>query len=166
MAGMILSPYGTCCQDQEEASMPQVEVDGLTISHEVQGEGEPLLLIPYTSADHACYAFQLPAYTEHFRCIAVDLPGTGESDKPDGPYSTAGYADQLAAFLGDIGIERPRRWWTSYAAARPSRWTRSWPRPMRSSPTTRARPWARSTYRPSSRSAPATWCAPRGSPSR
>ena len=85
--------------------MPQVEVDGLTISHEVQGEGEPLLLIPYTSADHACYAFQLPSYTEHFSCIAVDLPGSGESDKPAGPYSTEGYADQVAAFLAAIGVE-------------------------------------------------------------
>jgi pimeloyl-ACP methyl ester carboxylesterase len=86
--------------------MPQVEVDGLGINYDVQGEGEPLLLIPYLSADHACYAFQLPAYTEHFSCIAIDLPGTGESDKPDGPYSTEGYADQVAAFLGAIGIEQ------------------------------------------------------------
>jgi pimeloyl-ACP methyl ester carboxylesterase len=86
--------------------MPRVEVDGLTINYDVQGEGEPLLLIPYTSADHACYAFQLPAYTEHFSCIAIDLPGSGESDKPAGPYSTDGYADQLAGFLGAIGIER------------------------------------------------------------
>jgi len=86
--------------------LPRVEVDGLTINYDVQGEGEPLLLIPYTSADHACYAFQLPAYTEHFSCIAIDLPGSGESDKPAGPYSTDGYADQVAAFLGAIGIER------------------------------------------------------------
>ena len=86
--------------------MPQVEVDGLTINYEVQGEGEPLLLIPYLSADNACYAFQLPAYTEHFSCIAIDLPGAGESDKPRGPYSTDGYADQVAAFLGAIGVER------------------------------------------------------------
>jgi len=86
--------------------MPQVDVDGLTINYDVQGEGEPLLLIPYTSADHACYAFQLPAYTEHFTCIAIDLPGSGESDKPAGPYSTDGYADQVAAFLGAIGIEQ------------------------------------------------------------
>jgi 3-oxoadipate enol-lactonase len=57
--------------------MPQVEVDGFTINYEVQGEGEPLLLIPYTSADHACYAFQLPSYTEHFSCIALDLLGSG-----------------------------------------------------------------------------------------
>ena len=86
--------------------MPQVDVDGLTINYDVQGEGEPLLLIPYTSADHACYAFQLPAYTEHFSCIALDLPGSGESDKPPGPYSTDGYADQVAGFLGAIGIDR------------------------------------------------------------
>jgi pimeloyl-ACP methyl ester carboxylesterase len=86
--------------------MPQVEVNGLTINYEMQGEGEPLLLIPYTSADHACYAFQLPAYTQHFNCIAIDLPGSGESDKPAGPYSTDGYADQVATFLDAIGVER------------------------------------------------------------
>ena len=86
--------------------MPQVKVDGLTINYDVQGEGEPLLLIPYTSADHACYAFQLPAYTEHFSCIALDLPGSGASDTPAGPYSIEGYADQVAAFLGAIGIEQ------------------------------------------------------------
>ena len=86
--------------------MPRVEVDGLTLNYDVQGEGEPLLLIHYTAADHACWAFQLPAYTEHFSCIAVDLPGSGESDKPAGAYSTEGYADQVAAFLGAMGIER------------------------------------------------------------
>jgi pimeloyl-ACP methyl ester carboxylesterase len=85
--------------------MPLAEVDGLSINYDVQGEGDPLLLIPYLSADHACYAFQLPAYTEHFSCIAVDLPGTGESDKPPGPYSTETYAEQVAGFLGAIGIE-------------------------------------------------------------
>ena len=86
--------------------MTKVDVEGLEINYEVQGEGEPLLLIPYLSADHACYAFQLPAYTEHFSCIALDLPGTGESDKPPGPYSTDTYADQVAAFMGAIGVER------------------------------------------------------------
>jgi pimeloyl-ACP methyl ester carboxylesterase len=85
--------------------MPQVNVDGLTINYEVQGEGEPLLLIPYLAADNACYAFQLPDYTKHFSCISVDLPGSGDSDKPAGPYSTTTYADQVAAFLGAIGIE-------------------------------------------------------------
>src|SRR6476469_7589396 len=86
--------------------MPQAEVHGLTINYDVQGEGEPLLLIPYLSADHASYAFQLPAYTEYFSCVAIDLPGSGESDTSAGPYSSDGYADQVAAFLGALGIER------------------------------------------------------------
>jgi 3-oxoadipate enol-lactonase len=86
--------------------MPRVVVDDLTIYYDVQGEGEPLLLIPYLGVDHACYAFQLPAYTEHFRCIAVDLPGSGESDKPRGPYSSETYASQMSGFLTEIGVER------------------------------------------------------------
>lgn len=86
--------------------MPQADVDGLTINYDVQGEGDPLLLIPYLAADHACYAFQFPVYTGRFTCISVDLIGSGESDKPDGPYSTREYADQLSAFLGVIGVER------------------------------------------------------------
>ena len=86
--------------------MPRVDVDGLSINYDVRGDGDPLLLIPYTSADHASYAFQLPAYAEHFSCVAIDLPGSGESDKPPGPYSMEAYADQAAAFLGAIGVER------------------------------------------------------------
>ena len=97
--------------------MPQVDVDGLTFNYDVQGEGEPLLLIPYLSADHACWAFQLPAYTEHFSCIAIDLPGSGESDKPPGPYSTDGHADQVAAFLDAIGIDNAHVAGMSFGAA-------------------------------------------------
>jgi 3-oxoadipate enol-lactonase len=86
--------------------MPQADVDGLAINYEVEGQGDPLVLVPYLGADHACYAFQLPAYTEQFSCISVDLPGSGESDTPPGPHSTETYADQLAGFMGAIGIER------------------------------------------------------------
>jgi hypothetical protein len=63
---MMGSPLEKATRQPGGPTMPQVEVDRLTINYEVQGEGEPLLLIPYTSADHACYAFQLPAYTERF----------------------------------------------------------------------------------------------------
>ncbi len=85
--------------------MPQVDAAGLNVNYEVTGEGDPLLLIPYLSADNACYAFQLPAYSQQFQCISVDLPGSGESDKPPGPYTTHGYADQVAAFMAAAGLE-------------------------------------------------------------
>jgi pimeloyl-ACP methyl ester carboxylesterase len=85
--------------------MPQGGGVGGTIGYEEQGEGEPLLLIPCLAADRTCWAFQVPAYAEHFRCIVVDLPGAGDSPTPSGTPSTARFADELALLLDDLGLE-------------------------------------------------------------
>src|SRR6266853_412527 len=53
--------------------MPTVQANGIDIYYEVQGEGEPLVLIPYLAADQACYAFQVAEYAKHFTCFTVDL---------------------------------------------------------------------------------------------
>lgn len=82
--------------------MPRVAVEGVRINYEVAGAGEPLLLIPALAADSHCFALQLDEYARRFTCICVDLPGVGASDTPPGPYSTVGYADQMAAFLDAI----------------------------------------------------------------
>ena len=68
--------------------------------------GEPLILIPYLAADHACYAFQVAEYAKHFTCISLDLRGTGETDKPEGVYSTELLADDVAAFMQVTGIQK------------------------------------------------------------
>jgi len=86
--------------------MPKVQANGITLNYEQQGSGEPLLLIPYLSADNACYAFQVAEYAKHFTCICVDLRGTGESDKPAGAVTTELYADDVAALMQALGIER------------------------------------------------------------
>ena len=67
--------------------MPKVKAKNLAMNYEQQGTGEPLILIPYLAADHACYAFQVAEYAKHFTCISLDLRGTGETDKPEGAYS-------------------------------------------------------------------------------
>ena len=86
--------------------MPKVTANKITMHYEEQGTGEPLILIPYLAADHACYAFQIPEYAKHFTSIAVDLRGTGESDKPSGAYTTELLADDVAAFMQARGIAR------------------------------------------------------------
>jgi 3-oxoadipate enol-lactonase len=63
-----------------------------------------LILIPYLAADNACYAFQVSEYAKQFTCISVDLRGAGESDKPDGVYTTEQFADDVAAFMQAIGV--------------------------------------------------------------
>src|SRR4029077_11355969 len=86
--------------------MPTVAVNNITMNYEQQGSGEPLILIPFLTADHACYAFQVAEYAKHFTCISLDLRGTGESDKPEGAYSTEVLADDVAAFMQALGIPR------------------------------------------------------------
>lgn len=86
--------------------MPKVNANGITLNYDQQGSGEPLILIPYLSADNTCYAFQIAEYAKHFTCFSIDLRGSGESDKPDGEYSTELYADDVAAFMDAVGIAR------------------------------------------------------------
>jgi pimeloyl-ACP methyl ester carboxylesterase len=86
--------------------MPQVRVNDITMHYEQEGSGEPLLLIPYLAAENACYAFQVAEYAKHFTCISVDPRGTGETDKPAGPYSMEQFADDMAGLLQALGIER------------------------------------------------------------
>ena len=86
--------------------MPSVHANGIDIYYETQGSGEPLVLIPYLAADQACYAFQVGEYAKHFTCISVDLRGAGQSDKPKGKYTTELFADDVAAFMQAIALER------------------------------------------------------------
>ncbi|HTW26605.1 MAG TPA: alpha/beta hydrolase [Acetobacteraceae bacterium] len=86
--------------------MPTVTANGISMHYEQQGTGEPLILIPYLAADNACYAFQVADYAKHFTCISIDPRGAGESDKPEGTYSTELFADDVAAFMQAIGVAR------------------------------------------------------------
>ncbi len=86
--------------------MPKVKANGITMNYEQQGAGEPLVLIPFLAADNACYAFQVADYAKHFTCISVDPRGAGETDKPAGAYSMELFADDVAAFMRAIGVQR------------------------------------------------------------
>jgi pimeloyl-ACP methyl ester carboxylesterase len=97
--------------------MPKVKANNITMDYDQQGTGEPLILIPYLSADHACYAFQVAEYAKHFTCISLDIRGKGESDKPEGVYSTELYADDTAAFMQAAGIQKAHIFGLSLGAA-------------------------------------------------
>ena len=86
--------------------MPKVTANNITMNYDQQGTGEPLILIPYLAADNACYAFQVAEYAKHFTCISLDLRGTGESEKPQGAYTTEVLSDDVAAFMDATGITK------------------------------------------------------------
>jgi pimeloyl-ACP methyl ester carboxylesterase len=86
--------------------MPKIKVNDITMNYDQQGSGEPLILIPYLAADHACYAFQVAEYAKHFTCISVDPRGAGETDKPEDSYSMELFADDVSAFMQATGVDR------------------------------------------------------------
>src|ERR1700744_5099414 len=97
--------------------MPAVQANGIDIYYEVQGEGEPMVLIPYLAADQACYAFQVVDYAKQFTCYSVDLRGAGLSGKPEGTYTTELFADDVAAFMHAAGISQAHVFGLSLGAA-------------------------------------------------
>jgi 3-oxoadipate enol-lactonase len=97
--------------------MPTVQGNGIDIYYEIQGEGEPMVLIPYLAADQACYAFQVAEYAKHYTCYSVDLRGAGLSGQPDGVYTTELFAADVAAFMQAAGIEQAHIFGLSLGAA-------------------------------------------------
>src|SRR5262249_7925090 len=86
-------------------TMAQVKTNGITLNYEEQGSGEPLILLMGLGAPGGKWADHVAAYAQHFRCILIDNRGAGESDKPDGPYTTRQLADDAAGLMQALGIE-------------------------------------------------------------
>jgi pimeloyl-ACP methyl ester carboxylesterase len=84
--------------------VPTIQLPGVTMYYEQQGSGEPLILLPFLTADQACYAFQVAEYSKHFTCITIDHRGAGQSSRPAGPYSVEMFADDVAAFMQEMNI--------------------------------------------------------------
>lgn len=97
--------------------MPAVQANGITMNYEVQGEGDPIVLLPYLAINQACYAFQVGDFAKEFRCISVDLRGAGLTDKPEGIYTTELLSDDIAAFMEAVGVERAHIFGLSLGAA-------------------------------------------------
>jgi len=86
--------------------MPHTAAPGFRMYYEAHGGGVPLLLINGLGSDHLEWLHQIPAFEARFRVLVFDNRGTGMTDVPPGPYTTAQMADDAASLLGDLGIPR------------------------------------------------------------
>lgn len=78
---------------------------GLELAYDDVGTGVPLLFIHGWPHNRTLWAAQLSALPTRARCLAPDLRGFGDSSV-SAPYSIEQYADDLAALLALLGIER------------------------------------------------------------
>lgn len=80
-------------------------VNGINIHYVVGGSGEPLLLIHGFGQNWYMWNRLLPELSKHFTVIAPDLPGLGESDKPDSGYTKKQLAAYLHALMQQLGFK-------------------------------------------------------------
>ena len=86
----------------------ETDVDGFHIAYlDSKGTGEPLLLVHGFASDKDSWNRVARTLSKHFRIIAVDMPGFGESSaKPGATYTIPEQTERLHAFVGSIGLTR------------------------------------------------------------
>lgn len=83
------------------------EVNGINLYYETHGEGRPLVLLHGGLGSAEMFAPILPTFAEHRRVIAVDLQGHGRTADIDRPLDIRLIADDIAALIEHLGLDRP-----------------------------------------------------------
>jgi pimeloyl-ACP methyl ester carboxylesterase len=82
--------------------------DGIALAYEEAGQGAPSLVFVHGLACHrGFWAAQVKHFSRHYRVLAVDLRGHGDSDAPEQRYTMQLLADDVAWMCSQLGIERP-----------------------------------------------------------
>ncbi|QDT27343.1 AB hydrolase superfamily protein YdjP [Gimesia panareensis] len=79
--------------------------DGVNLHYLAAGAGPPLVLLPGWSQSAALFQKQLDAFSENYRCLALDYRGHGESAKPDYGYRVSRLAMDLREFLQALELQ-------------------------------------------------------------
>jgi 3-oxoadipate enol-lactonase len=87
--------------------MPKVQVGDVNLNYDLRGKGEPLLMIMGLGASSAAWDPELvEELARTLSVITFDNRGTGQSDKPDAPYSIEMFADDASGLLGKLEVPR------------------------------------------------------------
>lgn len=82
-------------------------VDGLRLHYVSAGESDAPTVVLFAGFPESWYAWRhvIPHLAAEYQVIAIDLPGQGDSDKPQSGYDTRSLAESVHRLLGAIGVE-------------------------------------------------------------
>jgi 3-oxoadipate enol-lactonase len=89
--------------------MPTLDLDGRRLHYLDEGSGQPVLLLVHGFPLSArMWQPQIAAFSDRYRIVAPDLSGFGDSEVPPerGAYTIDGYADEVAAIVSALGLDR------------------------------------------------------------
>ncbi len=79
-------------------------VDGLPIHYAEAGRGSPVVLLHGWGGEIKSWGLIPAILAERFRVVALDLPGFGESSRPDRPWATADFARAVAGVVRNLDL--------------------------------------------------------------
>lgn len=84
-----------------------VTLNGAKVHYQSHGKGsEAFVLIHGWSCNLSHWRYQTPEFAKRARVIALDLPGHGQSDKPDISYTMDHFAAAIDAVMRDAKVDR------------------------------------------------------------
>jgi pimeloyl-ACP methyl ester carboxylesterase len=83
------------------------EVNGVNLYYESHGAGRPLILLHGGLGSGEMFGPVIPALAEGHQVIAVDLQGHGRTADVDRPIDVRLMADDIAALIDHLGLDRP-----------------------------------------------------------
>src|SRR5947199_2821148 len=83
------------------------EVNGINLYFETHGAGRPLILLHGGLGSGEMFGPILPALAARHRVVAVDLQGHGRTADVDRPLDVRLMADDIAALIAHLGLDRP-----------------------------------------------------------
>jgi alpha/beta hydrolase fold len=107
-AGIVLAASALAFAETRE-NCPQTcyaPVNGLNLYYEIHGAGEPLILLHGGLGATEMFGEILPLLSKTRRVIAVDLQSHGRTADIDRPLSFDAMADDIAALIEHLGIEK------------------------------------------------------------
>ncbi len=85
----------------------QIKIKEWNINYEVEGEGEPVILLHGWLTDLESMRPLTTNLVKKFKVYLVDVVGFGKSDLPDEPLNSQDFAEFLQEFMEKLKIENP-----------------------------------------------------------
>lgn len=84
----------------------RVEANGMEMYYEVSGEGDPLIVLHGAYMNIPSMGRIIPALAEHHRVYALEFQGHGRTTDIDRPITYQNLADDVAAFMNAVDLEK------------------------------------------------------------
>ena len=96
-----------------------VEVTGYRIHYFEVGNGKPVILVPAAMATYKYWSRLTPLLSDHYRLLALDFLGGGDSDKPSSGfgYTIHEQADIIAKMIEKLKLDKVNLIGSSYGGA-------------------------------------------------